>query len=179
MASSPRQHEPQSELSQFSSQLEDCIQSIRRILRKKVRERYVQEEILSETLLTAWKKYQHGERVENFRGWLRQILALKILECFRREQTKGEGGKEREAFNEEQHSGAGAGVYLDAKIDWERITEVLTKEEAVILWRHYGNGESWVEIAEELGKKEQTVRKQGNRAKQKVQSHFPELDGLY
>ena len=65
------------------------------------------------------------------------------------------------------------------KMDWENIKPVLTGEEQTIVWLHYGEGYSYAEIAEILGKKVGTIRQKGSRAKEKLRSSFPELCGSY
>ena len=116
-----------------------------------------------------------GER--SFKSWIMGILKNEWLAYHRRERRKGRIGQLTEAFDEELHSGAGA--VIEAKMDWENIKPVLTGEEQTIVWLHYGEGYSYAEIAEILGKKVGTIRQKGSRTKEKLRSSFPELCGSY
>lgn len=138
-------------------------------------DRYAREEILAQTKIQAWKGFEVWDGLRSFRVWVLGILKHESEVYHRREERKGMRGGANVEFDEELHSGAGAGI--EALLDWEIIKEILTEEEAEILYLHYGEDYSYGEIAELFGKKVTAIRKQANRAKQKVQRRFPERNG--
>ena len=56
---------------------------------------------------------------------------------------------------------------------------MLSEEEQMIVYYHFGLLYSYKEIAQELGKSEEAIRQKGNRAKEKLKRNFPELHDLY
>jgi RNA polymerase sigma-70 factor, ECF subfamily len=144
-------------------------------------------DLVQETFLEAQRDFAgfHGDSPEEFQAWLRQLLLHNLANFARRYRGTTKRSLDREVRLEpEMPSGAGAGIAADApspsgqamaREQAQAIEQALARlpedYRQVIVWR-YQQGRSIAEIAQQMQRSENAVRKLWLRAVERLQQEM-------
>lgn len=121
------------------------------------------EDVVSETVLKAYEKFDSLRKKEAFRAWIFKILVNQCMTHLRKKSAKGMAEIVEEPFFEPK---------LEDDIIAEDMLSVLSKEERQIVALAVFGGYKGEEIARILHMKHSTVRSKYRRALKKLEQHL-------
>ena len=132
-------------------------------------------DLTQETLVYLWKQlptFNYDQEKGRFRGWLRRVAANKAMNMISKRQNRQKLLKEKyqptdSITSELEKTCEAEWQQFLAKEAWERVKDQFS-EQAGICFMRMASGESSVELAEELGIPENTVRVNKRRVEKRL-----------
>ena len=126
------------------------------------------EEAIQETMISAYKNIKSLKDTDKFKKWLIKILINKCNEIYRKRIFKLVPFDEIDKYKIIDNSN----LELDSKLDFYSIINSLGKKERTIMVLYYSEKYTTKEIAEILGKNENTIKTILRRAKIKLKDKY-------
>ena len=133
------------------------------------------EDLVQETLVHLWEKlpdFNYDQEKGRFRGWLRRVASNKAMNLISKRQNRNKLLKEKYISDEfisseiEKNCEAEWQQFL-SKEAWERVKGQFT-EQAEACFMRMASGESSVDLAQELGIPENTIRVNKRRVEKRL-----------
>ncbi len=125
------------------------------------------EEVIQETMLNLFIKLPKLKDNTKFDIWLYKIVRNKCNEKYRKNRISFvslEWLENQKIYNDD--------TKLEDKLDYEKILEKFSHQDQMILLLYYSNGYTTKQIAEILGKNENTIKTKLRRMKEKIRKDW-------
>lgn len=138
-----------------------------KIAKVKLRNETDIEDVMQETMLKLYTKLSKLKDNTKFDIWLYKILINQCNEKYRKNKISIVSLETIE--NQKTYSDD---VKLEDKLDYEKILEIFPRKDQMILLLYYSNGYTTKQIAEILGKNENTIKTKLRRMRQKIKENW-------
>lgn len=143
--------------------------SLYKIARARLNKEEDIEDAIQETMLQAYLQLQKLKDNTKFYYWTIQILINKCKEMYRKKKASFISFEEVEGSLETTFD-----KNMEDKILYDNILSRLKYEERILLLLYYNDGYTTKQIAEILGKKENTIKSMLKRIRDKLKKDFKE-----
>jgi RNA polymerase sigma factor (sigma-70 family) len=154
----------------FGKLYDRYVQPIYRYVYSRVGSSHEAEDITSQTFMAAYEALGRYQERDQFSAWLFRIARNKINDHFRR--SRREVGLEAEGEKLEQEEVLGTLIRAEELSQIRFIVSHLSEEEQELLRLRYVADLSFVEIADLLGRREDTVKKSVYRLLARLKSQM-------
>ena len=150
----PTEHQPE-RYDQFAELMQEHYSRVYGYILALVRDFSDTEDLLQETSITLWQKFDEFTPGTNFGTWACQIAKFKVMNFLRTQRARSE--RFSESFEETL---AVAVADSPAEPDDERhdalghCVETLSEQQQELLWAYYGGDLTFAELAEKQGRTE-------------------------
>lgn len=135
------------------------------IAKMRVKDEEQINDVLQETMITAYVNLPKIKENKYFKTWIIKILINKCNKSFKHKKLMSLEDNDIDKY-------VGANEIQNKKLDFEDMISFLNKEEKTILTLYYYLSYTSKEIAQILNKREGTITSKISRAKQKIKNKY-------
>lgn len=138
-----------------------------KIAKARLKNEFDVQDAVQETMLLLFKKLPSLKDNTKFELWLYKILINQCNKKYRKNKISFvslETIENQKAYNEQ--------TKWEDKLDYEKILEMFSGQDKMILLLYYSNGYTTKQISEILGKNENTIKTKLRRMKEKIKTNW-------
>ncbi len=138
-----------------------------KIAKARLKNEFDVQDAVQETMLLLFKKLPSLKDNTKFELWLYKILINQCNKKYRKNKISFvslETIENQKAYNEQ--------TKWEDKLDYEKILEMFSGQDKIILLLYYSNGYTTKQISEILGKNENTIKTKLRRMKEKIKTNW-------
>lgn len=133
-------------------------------------------DVIQDTMISAYKNLNKLKDIENFKSWIIKILINKCNEIYRKKKKNYEIiNKLKKNYNSKSYTMQD----INSKIYFDLIISELKYDEQLIVTLYYNSNYSCMEISNILDMKFNTVKSKLLRAKEKIRKKYKKEEELY
>lgn len=151
----------------FTKLIEKNEMKLYKIAKIKLRNETDIEDVVQETMLNLYTKLSKLKDNTKFDIWLYKILINQCNQKYRKNKISIislETVENQKTYNNT--------IKIEDKLDYERILEMFSSKDQIILLLYYSNGYTTKQIAKILGKNENTIKTKLRRMRQKIKENW-------